>query len=53
MTLFLKIPVFMSADLSANLLLLIDYCRDFSHIFHICTRPPVDSLMGVSGLGLS
>ena len=23
---------------------LIDYCRDFSHILHICTRPQVDSL---------
>ena len=24
---------------------LIDYCRDFSHILHICTRPQVDSLV--------
>ena len=24
-----------------------DYCRDFSHILHICTRPEVDSLVGV------
>ena len=23
----------------------IDYCRDFSHILHICTRPQVDSLV--------
>ena len=22
-----------------------DYCRDFSHILHICTRPQVDSLV--------
>ena len=22
-----------------------DYCRDFSHILHICTRPEVDSLV--------
>ena len=22
-----------------------DYCRDFSHIVHICTRPQVDSLV--------
>ena len=32
------------ADLYHNFL--IDYCRDFSHILHICTRPPVDSLIG-------
>ena len=24
---------------------LIDYCRDFSDILHICTRPQVDSLV--------
>ena len=24
---------------------LIDYCRDFSHILYICTRPQVDSLV--------
>ena len=24
---------------------LIDYCGDFSHILHICTRPQVDSLV--------
>ena len=24
---------------------LIDYCRDFSHILHICIRPQVDSLV--------
>ena len=24
---------------------LIDYCRDFTHILHICTRPQVDSLV--------
>ena len=22
-----------------------DYCRDFYHILHICTRPQVDSLV--------
>ena len=32
---------------------LIDYCRDFSFILHICTRPQVDSLVRVSGLDLS
>ena len=30
-----------------------DYCRDFSHILHIYTRPQVDSLVRVSDLGLS
>ena len=24
---------------------LIDYCRDFSHVLHVCARPQVDSLM--------
>ena len=24
---------------------LIDYCRDFSHILHICTKPQVNSLV--------
>ena len=28
---------------------LIDYCRDFSLILHICTRPQVDSLVRVPG----
>ena len=23
---------------------LFDYCRDFSHMLHVCTRPQVDSL---------
>ena len=30
-----------------------DYCRDFSHILHICTRPQVDTLMLVPDLDLS
>ena len=32
---------------------LIHYCRDFSIILHICTRPLVNSLVWVSGLDLS
>ena len=28
-----------------NFNFLSDYCRDFSHILHICTRPEVDSLV--------
>ena len=32
---------------------LIDYCRDFSLILHICTRPQVDSFVLESGLDLS
>ena len=32
---------------------LINYCRDFSLILHICTRPQVDFPVLVSGLDLS
>ena len=32
---------------------LIYYCRDFSHILHICTRQQVDSLVWVAALDLS
>ena len=46
----LFVRLFVRAIISMKILTLYhnflsDYCRDFSHILHICTRPQVDSLV--------